>query len=368
MKIYKIFISNVVGCESTESEGNRVINYLKLNGHDIVNNPQEAEYIIVNTCAFLEMHRAGIKDRLQNISMDAPHAKIIIMGCVREIAPDILKPFNISTCCGHYDLDRLDDLFANTVKFKETDKFSFSPEVEKIVIVACRGCTGACTYCSIKKSTGSVQSRAEEEIINDIRNAVSYGYNDLFITGDDLGSYGLDLGTDLPSLLTKISQIDLEIRVLLGNINPRWINKYIDDLVSFFKKDLAHKWIFFPIQSANDEVLQSMGRSYTIKECIDSINKLSNINDMKFYYDIMVGFPTETDSAFSDTLQFLLNYPPSAGMVATYSPEVGTPAYKLKPLPKKVLKERQKHFNIVYRAAQHILHKKDPNLVKKFGT
>jgi MiaB/RimO family radical SAM methylthiotransferase len=368
MTIYEVFISNEVGCESTEAEGNRVINYLKLNGHHIVNNPQKAEYIILNTCAFLEIHRARIKDKLQSVLKDAPHAKVIIMGCVREIAEDILKPFNIHKCCGHYDLDRLDDIFANIISFNETDKFSFSQAFEKLVIVASRGCTGACTYCSIKKSTGSVHSRAEKEIINDISNAVNHGYNDFFITGDDLGSYGLDLGTDLSSLLTKISQIDLEIRVLLGNINPKWINKYIDDLASFYEKDLAHKWIFFPIQSANNEVIRSMGRSYTIEECIDSIRKLSNIKDMKFYYDVMVGFPTETDSDFSDTLKFLLNYPPSDGMVSTYSPETGTPAYKLKPLPKEVLEERRKRLNAVYRASQYILHKKDPNLLKRFGT
>jgi tRNA A37 methylthiotransferase MiaB len=89
---------------------------------------------------------------------------------------------------------------------------------------------------------------------------------------------------------------------------------------------------------------------------------------MKLYYDLIVGFPTETDEAFMDTLNFVLNFPPSHVTVTTFSREAGTPAYDLEPLSKDVLHDRQKRLVMVYTAAQNILSRQDPTLVREFGT
>jgi len=364
----KTFVANSVGCESTASEGSRVIDYLKLNGHSVLDRPEQAEYIIVNTCAFVDVQRRQVIERLQSLSDAAPSAKLIIMGCAGDIAPDCLEPYNIDMVLGHYDLDRLDDIFALNVKFNETPTFAKHLTLPNIVIVAARGCVGTCSYCSIKRSTGKVKSRPVDDLLADIRQAMEQGDREFFITGDDLGSYGLDIGETLPSLLNALRDSKLDIKVLLGNINPRWINEYIEDLVAFFESDIASKWIFFPVQSANNEVLEAMGRQYTIEECIESIKMLQSIQAMKFYYDFIVGFPTETEEAFMETCQFVLDYPPSHGMVASFSPEEGTPAYDLTPLPEKVVKERHKRLAMVYSAAQNVLSMQNPNLVRIFGT
>jgi tRNA A37 methylthiotransferase MiaB len=111
-----------------------------------------------------------------------------------------------------------------------------------------------------------------------------------------------------------------------------------------------------------------MGRQYTIEHCIESIKKLQSIEGMKFYYDLIVGSPTETDEAFMETCQFVLDYPPSHGMVASFSRELGTPAYELTPLPEDVVRERHRRMVNAYAAAQYALGVQDPNLIRIFGT
>jgi threonylcarbamoyladenosine tRNA methylthiotransferase CDKAL1 len=197
---------------------------------------------------------------------------------------------------------------------------------------------------------------------------VEEGQREFWITGDDVGSYGLDLGSNLPELLAALRESDLDIRVLLGNVNPRWITEYLDDLAAFFESPMARKWLFIPVQSGNNDVLRSMGRKYTIESCVDIIRRLQGIEKMKYHYDLMVAFPTETDEAFADTVDFVLHYPPSSVMLATYSPEDGTAAYDLEPLPKDVARDRMHRLNMACAAAQGILSKKDPGLVREFGT
>ena len=96
-----VFVSNSVGCESTSSEGSRVIDYLKLNGHTVLDQPEQAEYIIVNTCAFLDVQRAKVSEKLDGLVAAAPSARLIIMGCAGDIAPACLKPHDIEMILGH---------------------------------------------------------------------------------------------------------------------------------------------------------------------------------------------------------------------------------------------------------------------------
>ena len=139
--------------------GYRVIDYLKLNGHGVLDRPERAEYIIVNTCAFVDVQRRKVMETLQSLSAAAPSAKLIIMGCAGDIAPDCLEPYNIDMVLGHYDLDRLDELFAGKVKFSEIPAFAKHLTLPNIVIVAARGCVGTCSYCSIVHDTVSMNNR-----------------------------------------------------------------------------------------------------------------------------------------------------------------------------------------------------------------
>lgn len=365
---YRVFISEGIECLTAKFVygGFYLINFLKINGHEIVYDPRQADYIILNRCAFTKIHRKRTGQNLKSLTAYNPEAKFIVTGCARKISPRRLSGPKAALSRGNHDIDKLNSIFANRVFFNESPGYTYGYEFNKIIIVACRGCVDYCAYCGIKRNIGTVRSQDPDEIIEDIKRALPQGYKDFWITGDDLGCYGRDINLDLPFLLKKISKIKGDFKITLRNINPRWINAFVDDISSFLMTDKSDKWMFFPIQSANNHVLKTMGRGYTVEECVESINKLKTIPGVKFYYEILAGFPTETSSAFLDTVQFILNYPCSDKTFHFFTPRRGTPAFKLKPFNKNILKKRGQHLISAWKTAQYSLRKTNPGAVEIF--
>ena len=349
-KFYRIFVSNLVGCESTASEGNRVSQYLALNGHTITETPDDVDYIVVNTCAFLESHRNAIVTQMDNYIKQYPNAGMVIMGCVREIAPHILTSYPTSLVCGHSDIEKLDSIFFRFVPFNHTPPYNWSKEFNRIVIPVGRGCIYKCSYCSIKKSIGFIKSRSIDAIVADVRSNLAAENVRFLLAGDDLGSYGKDIQSDLPELLKAIDAIDVDFSVLLSNIHPSGFLRYFEPISAFLSSAHASKWLFLPIQSANQQVLASMRRNYSMTEVCRRVDELiQRIPTMRFYFDIIVGYPTETEAAFDDTLGFMMQYPPTCMMIAKFSQEEGTEAARLSPIADDIVKRRVKQLNTVYR-------------------
>ncbi|MFA6033802.1 MAG: radical SAM protein [Myxococcota bacterium] len=368
MKTYKIHLSNSVGCESTMAEGARVETYLKLNGHRLVDDPASADFIVVNTCAFLKVHRERVLKRIRDFNAVAPKARIVVMGCVRDISPRLLDGIPIEMACGHFDINKLDAFFSRKISFESSPSHAFHSSLKKTVVVICRGCSGHCTFCTINRSTGGVKSMTPDRILEVAGEAAANGKHDFIFTGDDVGCYGHDIGLTLPMLLNAAKEGFEGSKIMLGNINPKWFNLYIDELVNFILHPVATQWLFLSVQSASDSVIKAMGRDYSIDETIRNINRLSAVAPVKFYYDIMCGFPGETETDFKKTLDFIMKYPPSAGMIAAYSPEEGTPAFGMKPHPPEVLNDRMKRLKTVWGAAQYLLEQSRPGMVGKWGT
>jgi|GEM_PF-6047061 len=365
---FRVFIYEGIECLTTDFAygGFYIVNFLKINGHEIVHDPCQADYIILNRCGFTEIHRKRVKESLKNFITYNPKAKLIIIGCSKGIFPRLLNGSKTELSCGNHDIDNLNSIFANRVFFNESSRYTYGYEFNKIIIVACRGCMDYCTYCSIKRSIGAVRSQDPDEIVEDIKKALLRGYKNFWITGDDLGCYGQDINLNLPFLLKKISKMKGDFKITLRNMNPRWINIFIDEIASFLKTDKSDKWIFFPIQSANNHVLKTMGRGYTIEECIRSIKRLRTIPGVKFYYEILAGFPTETNSAFLDTARFILDYPSSDKVFRLFTSGKGTPSFRLKPFGEDVLKKREQYLSFVWKTAQYLLKKTNPEMIGIF--
>lgn len=353
MQGYKILISNQVGCESTELEGNRVAQYLALNGHTLTESLDDADYVIVNTCAFLLAHRKRLSRKLESFSTGS-QARVIVVGCAREIAPEILEPHQISLSCGHSDLDRLDSIFYQFVPFKQTPPYQWSKNFSRVVLPTGRGCTFRCSYCSIKKSIGFITSRSIPEIINDLEMNLASNRRQFLLAADDLGSFGKDCRTTLPMLLEEIERINGEFTVLLSNIHPKWFLKYFNAIRDFLASRHAARWLFLPIQSGSQSVLTSMRRHYSVQETSDKLSELVRfIPDLRFYFDVLVGYPTESEDDFSQTLNFISKHPPSCLMIAPFSSEEGTPASRLTPLDDKTIRSRVEWLNTVHHMAIH---------------
>lgn len=345
----RVYVSNDVGCESTHLEGLQVTRFLKLNGHTIVESPEDADFIVLNTCAFLPAHRRRVAERMQSFGELAPEAQIVVMGCAGDIAPELLGGNQTALICGHYDLHRLDRLFRREAPFEGTRYYHWSTQFDRVIISAGRGCVNNCSFCSIKKSTGHVRSRPVASILEDFRAAMAEGHQRFLLAADDLGSYGKDTGSDLPELLSTLGTLDQESSILLANIHPRWYLEYHGSVNAFLSSKHASKWLFLPIQSANQKVLESMNRDYSILAVGNALeNLIREVPSIRLYYDILVGYPTETEEAFNDTLSFVMRYPPSYLTISRFSPEKDTPAAQLTPLEPDIVRSRVKWLQTIY--------------------
>ncbi|MBI4511705.1 MAG: radical SAM protein [Deltaproteobacteria bacterium] len=352
---YSVYVGNKVGCESTTLEGLRVINYLLLNGHSVVENPREATHVVLNTCAFLPSHRKAIEERLAGLCAEAPEAQLVVMGCAGAIAPDILLASRPVLVCGHRDLGRLDELFFRLVRFEQTPDYQFQESSERVLVPIGRGCAQRCSYCSIKRSIGAIRSRPVDAIAGDFRRNVAFGKRRFLLAGDDLGSYGLDTGSSLAELLSAIDDIPGEFSVLLGNIHPTWFLEYFGAIKAFLGSPHASKWLFLPIQSADQAVLKAMRRDYPIEKVSSAIEDLRrSVPGVRFYYDIMVGYPTEDDAAFGRTLDFIVRHPASCMTIARFSSEPGTDAADLPTVDPQLIRKRAKELQATYAAAVHL--------------
>ncbi len=166
-----------------------------------------------------------------------------------------------------------------------------------------RGCLGNCSYCAIKYSMGNVKSISENIILEEFKKGLSLGYKKFVLIGEDIGCYGIDIGTSIVSLLEKIFSVDGNYKLILNDFNPQWVIKYSKSLIPLLKKNKKRIIdIRMPIQSGSDKILQKMRRPYKISEVEDVLEQLKGI---KVHTHIMVGFPGESEEDFQETVEFV---------------------------------------------------------------
>ncbi|MGD2066888.1 MAG: radical SAM protein, partial [Candidatus Bathyarchaeota archaeon] len=175
-------------------------------------------------------------------------------------------------------------------------------------------------------------------------------FRKFILTGTDIGSYGIDVGTNFPNLLKKILEIDGKYIVTLNDMNPRWLVKYYEEISSILKENSEKvSKIILPVQSASNRILELMNRQYTIDEvnkCIMGLHERIPSIDLETH--IIVGFPSETEEDFCKSLEFVKGSIFSKVWVYQYNDRPGTVASKLVPkISDKVIKEREKRLSQV---------------------
>jgi tRNA A37 methylthiotransferase MiaB len=212
-------------------------------------------------------------------------------------------------------------------------------------------------------------SHPEEQIVEKLKAGLKKNYKKFALIAGDIGCYGLDINKDLTSLLTKLFQVDGKYKILLLDLNPRWLVKYYLELLQILKSNFGKvARIIIPIQSGSNRILKLMNRHYQLEEvetCILNLKK--NIPEIILDTHIMVGFPGETDEDFNKTLNLIRKIKFSKVEVYPYQDRPNTKASNLPhKIPEEVIKKRirilehevktQKipHQNILKRAIQKI--------------
>ncbi|MBQ6494841.1 MAG: tRNA (N(6)-L-threonylcarbamoyladenosine(37)-C(2))-methylthiotransferase MtaB [Bacilli bacterium] len=306
-----------LGCKVNIYESEYVERLLKNNGFTIVSFDSEADIYIINTCSVTNEADRKSRQIISRARKNNSNAVIVVMGCYSQVKSNDI---NADIVIGNKDKSKIVDLIneyvdkKNKIKrvynlrdineFESMEIDSFDNHTRAFVKIQ-DGCNAFCSYCIIPYTRGPIRSKKPDDVIREVTNLVNNGYKEIILTGIHTGKYGLDLDNySLYDLLKEIIKIDGIYRVRLSSIE---INELNDDILNLVKSSsIIARHFHIPLQSGSDKILKLMNRKYDLDYFLDRINKIRSIDkDISITTDLIVGFPSEDDNDFNDTINFL---------------------------------------------------------------
>lgn len=356
-KTYYIFN---YGCQMNASDTEHYAGQLEELGYILAEDFHTADVIIVNTCCVRESAEkkiAGKIGELKNVKTKNPEVVICVAGCMaQKDGEKLLKKHPqvdllLGTAYVNDFKNILTDYLADRKGALYTDLTIHQSEFEgKMVrqspfsawIPIMYGCNNFCTYCIVPYVRGRERSRAIENIVAEIEQAVKEGYKEFTLLGQNVNSYGKDFGEKdaFAKLLRRVNEIEGVERVRYMTSHPRDMNEEVIKAVAECEHVCENFHV--PFQAGSDEILRKMNRGYTREKYLELIKMIrSYVPDAAITTDIIVGFPGETEQDFEDTLALVQEVGFDAAFTFIYSKRSGTPAAKMEgQVPLDVKKDR----------------------------
>ena len=338
------------GCQQNVADGEKIKGLLSEMGFSFAETPEEADFILFNTCAVREHAQDrvfGNVGALKNIKRRHPGTIIAVCGCMTEqehVAERFKKsyPF-VNIVFGTHVIHRLPEMLYTTL----TDSkrvFLRGHEGEEVLegiptrrdgtsrawVTVMLGCDNFCSYCIVPYVRGREKSRRPEEIVSECRELIQAGYKEITLLGQNVNSYGkgLEEPVNFAELLRRIDAIPGDYRIRFMTSHPKDASKELFDVMAH-SQHIPH-YIHLPFQSGNDRVLREMNRRYNREQYLELIRYARSVMpDISFTSDVIVGFPGETYEEFQDTLSLIREVGFTSLFTFIYSPREGTRAAKM---------------------------------------
>lgn len=342
------------GCKVNQYESNMMKERMLSSNFFYVENMNEANIIIVNTCSVTNVADKKCLKMIRRIKREYPNSILVVAGCSSQNKQEIYENLDIDILIGNKDKSKIDVLLKEYIEtHKRYVKFYNDRNLEfedmlisdynhiRAFIKIEDGCDNFCSYCIIPYVRGSVRSKNFETVIKEAKLLTQKGHKEIVLTGIHTGHY-MDNNHDLTDLINELSKIDDLLRIRISSIEITELNDKFLNMLSENKKVCDH--LHIPLQAGSNEILKRMNRKYDLKYYEDKINKIRMIRpDISITTDIIVGFPYETDELFNETLEFSRKMNFSKIHVFPYSIRIGTSAANMpNQVDEKVKKERVK--------------------------
>ena len=350
----KVYI-NTFGCTFNQADSQIMAGLLKENTGSLTDSPEDADVIILNTCYVKHPTEQKVINNIQKIIKQFPEKKLIISGCMVEIDPVKLeKAAPDASWIGPHRIQSTPDVIKSVLKGKivratgyTKDSKVLQPKIRSNPIIhiiqICEGCDGKCSYCCTRFARGSLQSYPSDLIKLEAENAVSEGCVEIQLTAQDSAAYGKDIGETLSGLMNRIADIEGDFKIRVGMMHPKSMMDDVEGIIKAFKRDKFYKFLHIPIQSGNNEVLRDMNRCHTVEEFKAILSRFKEeIPDISISTDIIVGYPTEDDDAFSDSMQLVEEIKPDFLHISKYMHRPGTISSDLEEIGYESMRERSK--------------------------
>jgi MiaB-like tRNA modifying enzyme len=348
-KIY----SEVYGCSANRSDYEIMLGLLKSNGFELVDSANKSDINLLVTCTVKTPTANRMIFRIKELTKT--NKPLVVAGCFAKAESKIVEKLNPNaSLIGPNSIDKIVDVAYKTLSGRKSIEIDGSVEKANLphfrtnpiidIVEINSGCTSFCSFCETKLARGNLRSYRPDKIRDQIKKAVAEGCKEIWITSQDTSAYGRDIGTNLPELLESITRIEGEFMVRVGMMNPLHFKKVeIEDLIQVYKNEKVFKFLHLCVQSGSNKVLKDMRRGYNVEDFIYYVEKFrKEIPELTLETDIIVGFPTETEEDFEETVKLIKEVRPDVVNISKYSPRPGTAAAKMKQLDPKIVNERSK--------------------------
>lgn len=336
------------GCQMNVHESEKIAGILENLGYECGESREEADIIVFNTCAIREGAEDRVFGNVGNLKKQKKKNKeliVVVCGCMTQkenTAKKLLKIFPfVDIVIGTFNITKL-GLFIEAVKKGRQLEIMQEGEIDETLpykrtsgdnawVNIMQGCNNFCTYCIVPYVRGREKSRKSENILKEIKEVVASGkYKKITLLGQNVNSYGKDRDDELSfaQLLKEICKIDGDFKVTFMTSHPKDLNDDVIDVIA--SEDKIEKAIHLPAQSGNNRILKLMNRSYTREKYLSIIEKIrQHIPNCRITSDFIVGFPTETEEEFEDTLDLVKKVKYDSLFAFMYSPREGTVASRM---------------------------------------
>lgn len=352
---YKIF---TYGCQANEHDSERIAYILENLGYTPTDDENKADFIAYNTCLIrenAELKVYGHLGAIKKLKKEKPDMILAVCGCMmstgeaRNVIQDKYK--HVDIIFGTRNIDKLpelislhkttDSMIVDVEEYKDKEHSYVRQSDFSAYVSIMNGCNNFCTYCIVPYARGRESSRPLDEIVQEVKNLANRGYKEITLLGQNVNSYGKDIGHTFPELLYSIDKEVKNLEILrFMTSHPKDLS---DELIEAMGDiDMLAKHFHLPLQSGSDKVLKEMNRKYDSKTYLNLVEKLrKKVPDISITTDIIVGFPGETEKDHHDTIELCKKARFDSAFTFIYSPREGTPAAKREDqIPKEVQSRR----------------------------
>ena len=377
-------LTETYGCQQNENDTERIRGMLRDAGFEFTDDMKNADVVIYNTCAVRENAEQKVFGRLgllKPVKERRRNMVIGVCGCMvqqEHITEKIKKSHeHVDLIFGTHALYKMPELLYKAINEKKTvvdiaesdgaiaeDMPIMRDDAKKAWVSVMYGCNNFCTYCIVPYVRGRERSREPEAVIAEVKELVKNGCSEISLLGQNVNSYGKDLNTDIDfaDLMRMVNDIEGVERIRFMTSHPKDLS---DKLINTIAEcDKVCKQLHLPFQAGSDRILKQMNRHYTKAEYLAKIEKVKKaVPNISLSTDVIVGFPTETNEDFEETLDVLRKVEFDNIFSFIYSRREGTPAAKLD----FVLTDEEihKNFNRLLEVQNEISLKKNKEYVRR---
>ena len=350
------------GCSASFADSEMISGLIVNGGHTLAENSSESDLNLVVTCSVKDATANKMIYRIKQLKSKP----LVVAGCLPKAEQSTVEKFSQNaSMLGPNSLGKTLSVINSTlngqkaIALEDTDlskvglpKVRLNPTVGIVEIAT--GCMSECTFCQTKLSKGDLSSFRIGDIVRQVNTEVNDGCKEIWLSSTDNGCYGFDLGADLPSLIDAVSEISRDFKIRVGMMNPMYMPRIRDGLLKSFENNKVYKFLHIPVQSGNDKVLNHMKRGHTAGTFRDVVKKFrTKFPEFTMSSVVLVGFPSESEEDFEDTVSLLEETRPDVVNLSKYSQRPGTEAATWKQVDVAEVRRRSKEIYEISRKISH---------------